>query len=202
MPQRGVNPLYVLANFLQKLPSLDMANHVDLGYSSVAPTLIRTDQKSANVTPGEAWLTLDWRNVPGEQAEECKAKVLPLLQESLIPGANGEIIVVSRIALSFTGYSGRISPGAPAYSIPANHPVTLATRSILSEALKRPIPSNFWSFATDGGRFAEVGMTIIGFGPGDEKVVHTVNEHISIAEFTESLYANEQLARNVAMALI
>lgn len=202
VPQRGVNPLYVLANFIQRLLTLNMAQHVDLGQSSVAPTLIRTDQKSANVTPGEAWLTLDWRNVPGEQAEDCRAKVLPLLEESLIPGASGEITVVSRNALSFTGYSGRISPGAPAYSIPADHPVTLATNAILSDALKRPIPSGFWSFATDGGRFAEVGMTIIGFAPGDEKVVHTVNEHISIAEFTESLYANEQLARNVAMALI
>ena len=201
VPQRSINPLYALANFLQRLPELTMVQHKELGQSSVAPTLLRTDQKSANVTPGEAWLTLDWRHVPGENTADAKAKVEPLLAASLIPGASGEITIVERKALSFTGYSQRISPAAPAYSLSVDHPAIRAAERLLSQGLKHPVATGFWGFATDGGHFAHVGMTVIGFGPGNEKVVHTVNEHIDIAEFEEAFYANQLLARDLSLAV-
>ncbi|MBA3530939.1 MAG: M20/M25/M40 family metallo-hydrolase [Ardenticatenales bacterium] len=194
-PERGVNPLFVLANFLQRLPSLEMALHDELGYSSVAPTLIRTDQSSANVIPGEAWLTLDWRNIPGESNEDAQNKVHPLLTDSLIEGAIGEILLAATDRVSFTGYERAMQSDNPAYSLGADHPAVRAAEQVLAEGLGREIPTKLWRFATDGGHFARVGMTVIGFGPGDERVVHTVNEHIDLDEWTEALHANAILAQ-------
>jgi len=37
-----------------------------------------------------------------------------------------------------------------------------------------------WRFATDGGHLAEMGATALGFGPGDDRLVHTVEERISL----------------------
>ena len=48
VPEKGVNPYDVLAQVIARLPELDMATQEDLGRSSVAPTLIRTDQTSSN----------------------------------------------------------------------------------------------------------------------------------------------------------
>lgn len=45
-------------------------------------------------------------------------------------------------------------------------------------------------------------MTVIGFGPGNELVVHTTSEHIEMAEWEEALYANELLARQLAPAVL
>ncbi len=195
VPERGVNPLYVVANFLGRLRSLDMLEHEELGQSSVAPTLLRTDQTSSNVTPGEAWLTLDWRNVPGESAKDIRAKLRPLLEASLVEGATGEVRLEACDRVSFTGYAKKQRADNPAYSLPPDHPAIRAAKIVLSQALGREIPIGLWRFATDGGHFAQAGMTVIGFGPGDESVVHTVNEYIDIVEWEEAMVANELLAR-------
>ena len=195
VPDRGVNPLFVLGAFLQRLSALPMRPHEEMGSSTVAPTLIRTDQSSANVTPGEAWLTLDWRYVPGEESDAIRSQIQHLLDESLLPGATGEVRIEARKRTSFTGYQ-RLQPADnPAYSLPPDHPAVRAAEQILSEGLGRPIPTRLWQFVTDGGHFAQAGMTVIGFGPGDEQVVHTVNEHIELEEWEEAIRANALLAR-------
>ena len=55
----------------------------DLGTSTCVPSLIRTDQTSANVVPGEVWLTFDWRNVPGESGEDARQKLQTLADQAL-----------------------------------------------------------------------------------------------------------------------
>lgn len=200
VPQTGANPLFVLANFLQKLPELSMAHHEELGYSSVAPTLIRTDQKSSNVTPGELWLTLDWRHVPGEKMADAKALIEPILAASLIKGASGEVIIPLFDFVSYTGYAKSLPAAMPAYSLAAHDPALQSAQQLLSKALARPIPTNFWNFATDGSHFSEAGMTVIGFAPGNEALAHTVNEHIDLAEWQEGMVANKLLAQQWAKA--
>lgn len=195
VPEQGTNPLYSLATFLERLPALEMMQHDELGQSSVAPTLIRTDQTSANVTPGEVWLTLDWRSVPGDPAEGARDKVQALLEPCLGEGATGEVLLQTRASVSFTGYTQNLLADNPAYSLPADHPAVQAAEVIVREALGRAVPTKMWAFATDGGHFASAGMTVIGFGPGNEQVVHTVREHIEIAEWTEALEVNYLLAR-------
>ena len=81
VPAKGVNPLTSLGRFLAGLDGAERGVDPDLGPSSVAPTLLRTDQTSANVIPGEVWLTCDWRNVPGETGEDALRSLRQLLEE-------------------------------------------------------------------------------------------------------------------------
>lgn len=199
VPHTGSNPLYTIATFLQRLEDVELGWDEDLGYSSVAPTLIRTDQTSANVVPGEAWLTLDWRTVPGETSDIVIQKVAPILESSLTDGATGEIYLPALHRVSYNGYVRPMESDAPAFSLPADHPAVVAAEAVLSKGLGRPIPTRVWRFATDGGHYARAGMTVIGFGPGNEDVVHTVNEHIEIAQWEEAMVANAILAREWAV---
>lgn len=199
-PALGINPHFMLATFLHKLPSLEMATHEELGRSSVAPTVLRTDQTSTNVTPSEVLLTLDWRHVPGETTGDAKAKLEPLVMASLLEGGQGEVFVPATDQTSYTQYSLPMACDMPAYSLAAAHPAVRAAEEIL-EQLGRSPKTGFWRFATDGGNFSAVGMTVIGFGPGDETLAHTVNEHIDHAEWEEAIWINEQLAREWPQAV-
>lgn len=198
VPDIGINPLYTIANFLQRLEDVELGWDEELGYSSVAPTLIRTDQTSANVVPGEAWLTLDWRTVPGETSDIVKQKVAPLLEASLTDGATAELYLPALHRVSYNGYVRPMESDAPAFCLPSDDPAVLAAEQVLSKGLGRPIPTKVWRFATDGGHYARAGMKVIGFGPGNEAVIHTVNEHIEIAEWEEAMVANAILAREWA----
>ncbi len=200
-PERGVNPLRVLANVIAGLDALPMRRHPELGPSSVAPTLIRTDQRSANVIPGEAWLTCDWRTVPGESAEDARRALQALVNRSLVEGATASVTVPTTTYTSYTGFSFDVPASHPAYLLPEDHPALVAARRVLAGVLPAAPPVETWRFATDGGHFAQEGLTVIGFGPGDEGLAHTVQESIAVEELEKALAGYAALAYEWPMHL-
>jgi putative selenium metabolism hydrolase len=194
IPDRGVNPLVSLGRFLAALEGAERAAHPELGASSVAPTLLRTDQTSANVVPGEAWLTCDWRNVPGETDADARRSLEAVLAASLTGGAQGEVEIPSFERRAYTGRRMTIPASNPAYVLPLDHPAVTAAAAILAEITGDVAAAGFWNFATDGGHYAEAGMAPVGFGPGDPDLAHTVDEHIEIAALETALEVNRRLA--------
>ncbi len=202
VPHNGVNPWQVLARFLLRLPELEMPTHPELGASTVAPTLIRTDQTSGNVIPGELWLTCDWRHVPGESARQAQAKLAATLRDALVAGATGEVTIPAHERVTWTGLRAQIAGNNPAYILAAEHPAVVAAAEALEPVLgARPEPGT-WRFATDGGHFSQAGMACVGFGPGDELLAHTVEEHLPIAQLEVALAGNEALARSLAVGAV
>jgi len=203
VPEKGVNPLYALGLFLQGLGSLEMPEDADLGPSTMAPTLVRTDQSSANVVPGEVWQTCDWRNIPGQSGEDVRSALETLAQQVLAdPRAQADVeITVTVPVVDRRTYTGlhRAVPGAhPAYILPTDHPAVVAAEAICEDVLKAEQEVGLWQFATDGGHYAAAGMVPIGFGPGNEFLAHTDDEHIEIPALAEAMAVNEALARRLA----
>jgi succinyl-diaminopimelate desuccinylase len=66
----------------------------------------------------------------------------------------------------------------------------------LGAAMGGEPPTGLWRFATDGGHFIKTGATLIGFGPGDDTLAHTVDEHIPIDQLATALDAYEALAEH------
>lgn len=194
VPEKGINPLPSLGRFLAALDKADRASHEELGSSSVAPTLLRTDQTSANVIPGEVWLTCDWRNVPGETADDALASLQRLLDASLDDSTVGSIDIPVFERRTFTGATMAIPASNPAYVLPLDHASVSAAATIVSEVAGENRPIGIWEFATDGGHYAEAGMTPVGFGPGDPYLAHTVDEHIEIDQLETALEVNRRLA--------
>lgn len=194
--ERGVNPLGVLARFLIGLEELEMREDTDLGRrSSVSPTFVETDQRSRNVVPGEARLVLDWRSVPGEEAEEVRERLRSLARRSLVEGAEAKVTIPIHRRQSYAGLEMEMRADNPAYALPADHPALAAAAEVLERPLGRRPSVGTWSFATDGGHFARAGITAIGFGPGEEALAHTVRESIAVAELEEALAGYAALAR-------
>lgn len=193
-PERGVNPLFPLARFLRRLPELDLPEHAELGRATVAPTLVRTDQRSANVIPGEVVLTLDCRLVPGQRAEELRDRVAALVRGEAFAGDDVGVAIPSRARRSWTGYEAEFPADNPAFVLPVDHPALRSAADVLEEPLGRRPPIGVWGFATDGGHFAREGHTVVGFGPGDERLAHTVRESLAVAELEEAVEACAALA--------
>ncbi len=196
VPARGVNPLEVIARFLARLPEVPRNTDTDLGESSVAPTLIRTDQISTNVIPGQVWLTLDWRNVPNEHEDEVIRRLQALADACLIDGATARVSIPAKDRTCYTGYTETLPACNTPFITRTDAPALVAAEQVLDGAgIVRP-PTGLWRFATDGGHFARAGQTCIGLGPGDETLAHTIDEHLPIAHLETALDAYEALARH------
>jgi len=207
VPHEGVNALDPVARLIARINDLDMRTDADLGTSTCVPSLIRTDQTSSNVVPGEVWLTCDWRNVPGETGEDARQKLQALADVALAEsraalgvGADAdapalEVVITATERASFTGTTMNYAADNPAYIVPADHPSMIAAKEALDAALGEDVPVGVWQFATDGGHFALEGMTCVGFGPGNDLLAHTVDESIAISDLEKGLGGNEALAR-------
>lgn len=197
VPRTGLNPLFSAARFLQQVESLEFEpdpEHPALGPTTVAPTLFSTDQTSANVLPGECRMVLDVRNSPIDTPERVLPRVRELLYASLEPGTAGECEIKPVHLTSYTGITRTFSNAAAPFGTSPDSPLVLGAKQVLGAALRRPVETQMWRFATDAGHLVSKGIQVIGFGPGYEDVIHTVNEKISINMMVEGLVANASLA--------
>jgi acetylornithine deacetylase/succinyl-diaminopimelate desuccinylase-like protein len=184
----------VVARFILGLKDLEMRSDQELGVSTIAPTLLRTDQSSPNVTPGEVWLTCDCRTVPGETSSDLQEKLQALAERALSGDATATVEFTVSDHTTYTGLKRTIAAEHPAFLIPNDHPAVSTAVKVLSNAIGVREEPGVWRFATDGGHFASAGQTVIGFGPGDDRLAHTIEESIPISEMEEALIGNRVLA--------
>ncbi|WP_419164722.1 M20 family metallopeptidase [Candidatus Palauibacter sp.] len=194
MTDIGRNPLTVIGRFLAALEDVDLAHDPDLGTCSIAATLIGTDQASGNVIPGLAEVTLDCRTVTGQDAASLRAQLLPVLRACEIEGSSSDILIPQHERSSYAGYEMTYPADNPALSLPADHDAVRTAVEVLAGPLGAEPPVDIWDFATDGGHFGLAGMTVVGFGPGDDRLAHTVNEHIVVDELALGIRGNAALA--------
>ena len=187
MPDLAINPHFSAARFMTGLRGLKMSADLAYGASTVAPTRVWSEPSSANVTPAVLHLILDWRNIPSERPGEVVAKLESLLAKSLELGCGGRIVISEKTLTSYTGVQVAYLDIFPSFTTAACDPWLLDAQSALSAALGREVEVGVWRFATDGGHLAEMGATALGFGPGDDRLVHTVEERISLDQLVESV---------------
>jgi succinyl-diaminopimelate desuccinylase len=192
-PSRGYNPHYAMSRFLQKVEHLEMKPHSTFGGSSVAPTLIHTDQSSGNVTPGALTVLLDWRSIPGESYDEVKEVVTELAKSSETEGVTASIEVIMRPVETFTGIVAEMPP-TRGYEVDADSPVVTTAAETLEAAFGRETPVGVWQFSTDGGHLNHFGIPTIGFSPCEEHFAHTIHDQVSLAKMREALIGNAALA--------
>jgi len=197
MPEEGANPLFSLARFLLALEHLPMVTDPVLGPSSVAPTLLRVDQTSSNVTPAVVTLSLDWRNVPADTPEAAVERVQHLARECCQAGITAQVRLVQRSVRTYTGIEATVPP-TRGFLLPADHLLVRGAQQVLQHVLGRAVPLGVWRFATDGGHLMHAGIPTIGFAPGDDRLAHTVHDQVSLAELRAGLLGYAALALHLS----
>jgi putative selenium metabolism hydrolase len=196
VPSAGINPLYSMSAFLLGVRELSFGpdpGAPELGPTTIAPTIISIDQTSPNVIPAECKVVLDVRNTPADVPAQVIPRLQALLDSALLDGDTAEMTVPPVTLTTYTGITKSFW-GHGAFALPPDNPLALGTVAVLGRALRREVETQMWRFATDAGHFVERGMTVIGFGPGYEEVIHTVDERISIEMIVEGMVGNAALA--------
>ncbi len=188
-PDQAVNPHTVAASFLVALRDLPMAVHPDFGPATLVPTIYRSDNDSVNVIPESVRIHLDWRTVPGEDAETMVRALQGVLDAALVPGSRGTVSVDEEDMTSYRGLHLALPAIFRPYALPPDHWAVRTAEQALGGA-----SAGFWRFATDGGHLYGAGIPPIGYGPGLEADCHIANERISVAQMQEALAGNALLA--------
>jgi succinyl-diaminopimelate desuccinylase len=184
VPERGTNPNYSLAIFLDRLSRAqhELSSHDLLGTTTVAPTVIEVDTRSYNVTPAWARIMLDFRSA-SESPRSLVEFVRGLARD--LPHAISPAYDTLPLTDSDEPLSGFYTPpGEPAVS---------RVRLAIAAATGSEPALTSYRFATDGRLVTGEGFPILGYSPGAEEQAHIVGERISIALMSESLRGHLQL---------
>lgn len=188
-PDQAINPHPAAAAFLVALRDLSLPSHPEFGPATLVPTIYRSDNDSVNVIPESVRIHLDWRTIPGEDAETMVRSLQGLLDAALTPGSRGKVAVVEEDMTSYSGLRMALPAIFRPYALAPDHWAVRAAERALGGA-----PAGFWRFATDGGHLHDAGIPPVGYGPGLEADCHIANERISIAQMQEALAGNARLA--------
>ncbi len=171
----GDNAIYKMQALLQRIPELDARLPKDpfLGRGSIAATVIEARGGSHNVVPDRCSVVLDRRLTQGETAEQALAQVTALL-----PSSDFEIEILKYDNPSYNGCVRVVDQVFPSWVFPESHPLVSAAVEACG-VLGLETTTGKWNFSTNGAYWAgAAGIPSVGFGPGEEGFVHTINEHV------------------------
>jgi len=175
----GDNALYKMAPVLEAVRDLDQRLPDDpfMGRGSIVATSIDVQAGSYNVVPDRCSIVLDRRLTTGETAEAALTRV-----RDLLPNEDFDIQVINYDRPSYNGYVREHPQVFPVWSLDDSHPLIQAAVEN-SRRLNLDTNTGKWNFSTNGAYWAGVaGIPSVGFGPGEEEVVHTVDEHIRVED--------------------
>ncbi len=197
MPERGKNAIYEAARVLVGIELMAPQMEVDsfLGKASLAVTHIESTAGSRNVVPDRCVLYVDRRLTGGETEAKAIAGIRKLINRE---GVEATVEVTEYHACTYTGYEYRVRQYFPSWAMPENHEWIQSCVSTIGRELGYRPKIGRWDFSTDGVYTAGVaGIPTVGFGPGEERCIHTTEERVKIAHLADAARVYARLAAEV-----
>ena len=183
----GDNAVYKMMAIITQIRELDrrmrfgMGFHPLQGYPSIAVTDVQARTASLNAVPDQFTIFIDRRITSNEPHDE----VIEVIK-GLIPDYLQDEIQVEELFYdepSYTGFTFPVSKYYPAWLLDENHPVTQAGQHTVEALWGEKRELGMWDFSTNGTYWAgKAGIPSIGFGPGDEKTAHMMNECVPLED--------------------
>lgn len=184
-PERGVNALYRMQRIIAGIEELNgrLKNDPFLGKGTVAATYIECKTGSLNAVPDECTLYVDRRMTVGETAESSIAEIRALT------GAGDAAVELLRYSdPSWTGYRKDVPKDFPTWVLPEDHVLVQAGVEAAESVLGRRPAVGRWVFSTDGvSTMGRLGITTIGFGPGEERWAHSVQDQVPVEHLVHAM---------------
>jgi len=190
----GENALTNAARYVTAMQGLELPSGGPLRGSSATPTkLVTYPEDGANVVPGRAELTIDYRNIPGDDPARVVERLRALSDdprvEFSVPMEHGQ----SENGKVRASYQRVADP----YLVAEDHQAVSVAKEVLGRVLggnDQRLEVGTWWFCTDAPHLASKGATVIGFGPGEEELAHTTNENVPVAHLLTARQAYRELA--------
>jgi putative selenium metabolism hydrolase len=193
-PALGSNAIHNAARLIFgiELLSSRLASDPILGRGTVAVTQIESQAASRNAVPDRCSFCLDRRLTLGETESKALAEIQHIINTEEV---QAQVTVTEYRATSYTGYDCRQKACFPSWVTPEDHPlVQAAARSVRETLGYRPRFAR-WSFSTDGSYTAGMAnIPTVGFGPGQERYAHTLDEQIRLNDVVDAARVYARLA--------
>jgi putative selenium metabolism hydrolase len=182
-PEKGVNAIYEMAEIIQRVDrtNLELMKKGELR-GTLVMSKISSLSASLNAVPTECEVYLDRRMIPGETEEDIKQEM-----EQLIKGKNATWEVGTLRRRSWTGMEIKYEPFHLAWKIDVSHELSKACIAAYQESFgKEPNEYDFWDFSTNAVTPVNMGISTIGFGPGEPKLAHMRNENCKVSQILDA----------------
>jgi len=193
-PERGVNAIYEAARLIVGLELLAPQLNQDsfLGKGSIAVTDIRSMAGSRNVVPDRCTLYVDRRLTIGETEAKALAEIKRIFTRE---GVEGTVDVTEYCDISHTGLEVRAREYFPYWVTSEGEPLLQTAIAVVEDALGFVPHVGKWEFSTDGVYTAgAAGIPTIGFGPGEERHTHTVEDQVRLKDVESAAKVYAELA--------
>lgn len=196
-PELGENALYAASKVIFGIELLagQLGEDPKLGKGSIAVTGIDCPSGSRNMVPDHCELIIDRRLTLGETRERAVSEIHQILQRE---GVRGDVRVAMRETRTYTGHIDRGLEYYPPWLMPEDSPLVKAAARGVERALEHKSKLRVWGFSTDGAYTrGEAGIPTVGFGPGDDRLAHTANEQVRVADVLLAVEGYAQIALEV-----
>lgn len=196
-PEVGINAARKMAHLIAAIDALPAPRDPLFGPGILELTeLISYPQPGISVVPDLCRARYDRRLLPSETVDAAldPLRVLVAWLQTQDPTLDAAVTLADGDIVTYSGFTLGGPRYLPPWSLPADHP--LARRALAAlRGVGLTAPVGRYMFCTNGSYTAGVaGIPTIGFGPGDEKGAHVVDESIAVADLVSALTGYRALA--------
>lgn len=188
-PEKGVNAIYEMAEIIQRVEKANlelMTKGIPKG--TLVMSRISSTSASLNAVPSECEVYLDRRMIVGETRENVKNEM-----EKIIKGKNATWEIGTLHRKTWTGRDITYEPFHLAWEIDLNQKLSKAFIDSYKEVFgEEPKKFDYWDFSTNAVSTVSMGIPTIGFGPGEYKLAHMINERCEVSQIIDAcrMYTN------------
>ncbi len=175
-PEEGENAVFNAIKAIEAIETIAPGEHEILGKGIMVLTdIISVPYPGMSIVPEECRVTYDRRTLVGETGESVIGPINRLLKEKNI---NAEASIAFGETVSYTGNSLSSPRFFPAWCYSENDEIVKKSRAALEDA-GLFVGYGHYAFCTNGSHYGgEKGIPTIGYGPGEERLAHIVDEYI------------------------
>lgn len=191
-PWLGINAVEKSSKLIQRVHDMIWSKTDEdpyLGKPGIALTMYNCEPNELCIVPDKCTIIYDRRLIPGETTEGAVSEIQQLIDEisSEDPDFHAEVSINKNLRTAYTGKSEEIESAKEVWIIDRQHPFVQACTKALDD-LNEPIVYDYWPFSTDIPQLAaRMNKPVIGYGPGQEYLIHTPDEKVRIDYLKKSL---------------
>jgi len=176
-PHLGESAILKMVPNIEALESMNKSLPVDpvFGQGNQVITLIRGPH-TPNSVPEWCEITIDRRLVPGETKDSVLEGIRAVIQPNHTQVTLSDQTVITHTGLNLSGPAFY-----PGWLLPMDDPLITTGQRVTETLWGEPVAVSVWKFSTDGAYSAgTAGIPTLGFGPQEEKYVHTPLDQVSL----------------------